>query len=461
MLKKSLLNKKNYTNIIYLLIVFCIMLSCFRLWLNADEGFSINLVSHSYRKMIYLDSIDVHPPLYYIMLKTFLLPIGYFGNSFLLKVIFARILSFIFSVATFFYLRKLSNYFTISISMKKQFIIFLMLPGVLYWNPYDAQALFNIRMYSLSAMFFVMSFYYILKYLNNDSKYSLSLIIILSICSSYTHYFSAMMSGILILSYCVYFLAIKSYKYFSIFLFIGMGFLIFNIPWIGYSSLNQLGNVSKGYWIGYGLLLKNMLLILLIAFLFTYMFVKLITVNKSDKRRDLIIILIVNVVTLSLVFMFSILDNPILMLRYMYPSFLLFEFLSMSYFSFHIRNSKIEFNNFYMLAVPLIFIFSILFSANTNLKNNSYIFKEFHFIKDYNSSDIDMINFKYIRLHENFSHASDDEKSKQNLLTQSVMYAGSIHKKIILTSKNRNIVLKQFANDKFYDNLKYYIVLGK
>lgn len=36
-----------------------------------DETFTIGLIQHSYKELIYLTGRDVHPPLYYILLKGF------------------------------------------------------------------------------------------------------------------------------------------------------------------------------------------------------------------------------------------------------------------------------------------------------------------------------------------------------------------------------------------------------
>lgn len=433
------------------------MLCYFKFWLSTDENFSLNLINHSYKDLLRIDSMDVHPPLYYLIVKIIITPVLYFNHNFVVEIVLVRLLSMFFSLISFLYLRKISHYFHIYLNYKMQFLTFLMVPGVLIANPYDTQAFFNIRMYSLAAMFFVISFYYLLRYLGSGRNIFLYITLSLSLCAAYVHYYTAVMSGLLLLIYCVYSFFSKMYKTSIKLLVSGIVYLLSYMPWLLYSGIHQVNAVSKGYWIGYGLLFKNLLMIVVSIIVFLPLFIKLANAIGKDEKVHLFVLILINLLTLLLVCVLSILKSPILMLRYMYPSLLIFEFLSMSYLVMKIRNGDYSMRYckriVYMSIIPIAFSISTVFSLCNNVRNNIVTIDNFRLVNKSKNENFNADSLKIVDFHEDFHF----KNNRSDIITQNIMYAHSVGKKIVLDETDQELILNQLGNPNFFSNLKMYL----
>ena len=69
-------------------IIYCLGLLLFVPWIfrlnlgNPDDTFTLRMLQHSIPQIIHLDSLDVHPPLYYIILKNIFILLSLFDVSF-------------------------------------------------------------------------------------------------------------------------------------------------------------------------------------------------------------------------------------------------------------------------------------------------------------------------------------------------------------------------------------------
>lgn len=71
-MKKQINGKKRYNTILYVIVGLLLILWAFRIDLiNTDNTFTLRLVQHPVSELIKLDALDVHPPLYYLILKLF------------------------------------------------------------------------------------------------------------------------------------------------------------------------------------------------------------------------------------------------------------------------------------------------------------------------------------------------------------------------------------------------------
>lgn len=75
MQKKTISLKTGYV-LLYLLFLISGTLICFHHYISYDESYSMCLIRHSYSDIIRITALDVHPPLYYLLLKTWMLPFG-------------------------------------------------------------------------------------------------------------------------------------------------------------------------------------------------------------------------------------------------------------------------------------------------------------------------------------------------------------------------------------------------
>lgn len=161
--------------------------------LNNDEFFSIGLVQHSYLSLIKIDALDVHPPLYYIILKLFLNITTFWTSSIFIKIIFARFLSLISFFITVFTLLKTLKILRISCNHTIQLILYFLYPSIATYSV-------TIRMYQMSIMLLAIEVYSLLKFhKDNQNKYLIASLITI-ILAFYTNYFSAAFAGALLIT---------------------------------------------------------------------------------------------------------------------------------------------------------------------------------------------------------------------------------------------------------------------
>lgn len=141
-----------------------------------DEAYTIGAVSKSLPEMVYLLTYDVHPHLYYILLKVYSLV---FGNG----VIALRLFSVIFAVGS-----TVLGYTHIrpSFGEKTGFWYSFLLVFSFSTLKYALQ----IRMYTLAIFLLTLTAVYAYRYIKNDNKKSRVLYLVFSVLSAYTHYFA-------------------------------------------------------------------------------------------------------------------------------------------------------------------------------------------------------------------------------------------------------------------------------
>lgn len=176
----SSLNGASFTRILHFAVIFIgaalyISSALFdSVWF--DEAYTVGAVSKSLPEMIYLLTYDVHPHLYYILLKVYSL---IFGNS----VITLRMFSVIFAIAStilgYTHIRK-------DFGEKAGFWFSFLLVFSFSTLKYALQ----IRMYTLAIFLLTLTAVYAYRYIKNGDKLSRALYLAFSILSAYTHYFA-------------------------------------------------------------------------------------------------------------------------------------------------------------------------------------------------------------------------------------------------------------------------------
>lgn len=294
-----------------------------------DENYTLALIHNSYHNIIYFDSIDVHPFLYYFLLKSFINITTFWTHLLFIKIISARIFSIILLVITFFILRKILSYFHIINNICIEWILFIILPGILNQELLSNTQLINIRMYALASLFISIEFLYLLKFsIMNTNKY-LVIATICAILASYTHYYALIFGGLLLLIYLIRNL-FKNNKVNSIKLLIcGFTLLISFIPWIPI-FIKQISN-NNTYWMTNPVQIKEIIKFLLFIILFFYPLYKYDKDNKNNLFHTQILnIYLVLTFTFTLILIFIFFKGNIFQSRYMFPISIIYEFISIN-----------------------------------------------------------------------------------------------------------------------------------
>ncbi|MDR2830229.1 MAG: hypothetical protein LBB45_04210 [Methanobrevibacter sp.] len=205
------------SSIILLLIMLILGLNQ-SLWL--DEEYTINLVDLSFKdlkSMIFIISMDVHPPLYYMILKSILmiLPHQLSFNIIVYKVV--SIIPLILLLG--FNLTKLRKDFGWLLCGIFGFCLITMPKMMIYYT--------QIRMYSWVMFFVTLSFYYCYKITNENSKKNWIIFTIFSLLSAYTHYY-----GSIAIAFMFLLLILKNRNLIKTWLLSGIIITLAYIPWV-------------------------------------------------------------------------------------------------------------------------------------------------------------------------------------------------------------------------------------
>lgn len=157
------LSKRYETNTIIMILIIILSIIFFSVnnlysYYSFDEAYSITIIQNNFKEIIYVTKNDVHPPLYYFMLKLFTL---LFGNEVFVMRMFSLLGVVLTMVLALYPIRKIFGD-NISISY---LVLFLLTPATQYLTG-------EIRMYSWVMFFVTLSaIYAYLSYKYNKFKY--------------------------------------------------------------------------------------------------------------------------------------------------------------------------------------------------------------------------------------------------------------------------------------------------
>lgn len=437
-----------------LLVVFWFFIAFKYPFISVDEWYTKGLVYFKIKDLLAAVSIDVHPPLYYIILKAGMKPLNaaniHFDLLFYLK--FMSLVPYLIILATSFTkIKKEYGYLTSGvfsftlISMSTFFIQYL-----------------TARMYSWNLLFLLLSFIYLKDVLDSDDKKSWILFSLFTVLGAYTHYYSIFSSLILYLLLFGYLFKNKksSLKKFFASVF---GCIIAYLPWfiVLLGQLSEPNNPGMGE-VSFMFLLKvirsgmltsnDNLLVVIFAILMCLAMALVFKDYLTERNSDNFYLssgMAMWIGTIILGFAISIIFRPVLSERYFIPCIGIFWFVLSIYIS-KLNNKK--------LILILICAILLVGCANVDLEfekiNKQYkeTLKSYDIIEKINNNDsiiiYEGIN-KYIRLnkylnkiddHRNMSldeirNGSDEFNSllKQN---KTVYFIGATKSKINETDYN-------------------------
>ncbi|NDV78127.1 glycosyltransferase family 39 protein [Dysgonomonas sp. 511] len=209
--------------------------------LKFDEFYSIAMLDYSYSDICRITAEDVHPPLFYLLLKVYS---SFFSFS-------PEHLYFYRFLTVAFYLGMLAlclipvrRLFGKRLALVS-FLVLAFLPVGFYMYAY-------VRMYSLAAFLLFGSAVYAVDAYRNNSRWAWAKLIFFTLGAMYTHYYALMGAFFIILALLIAIIAryIKDKEQAKLIraLLCGAILCILYIPWL-VSLFGQLGQVGGGYWI--------------------------------------------------------------------------------------------------------------------------------------------------------------------------------------------------------------------
>lgn len=197
-----------------------------------DEAYTIALMKLSFSEIWMITAIDVHPPLYYFMLKIF---IGIFGDSLFIMRLFSNLGVTASCLLGLFPIKRLFG--------EKVAFSFVLLMVLMPVNQYLGV---EIRMYSWAMFFVLASSIYAYETFQKGTLLCYSKMLFFTICAAYTHYYGLIAVFVVFLILIIYFLN-KRKTIVRLTLFIVI-FLLAYSPWIPI-FVSQFYNVYQSFWI--------------------------------------------------------------------------------------------------------------------------------------------------------------------------------------------------------------------
>ena len=371
--------KNHFGKILFILSVLILISMIFsplnNVIMHIDEYFTLFVVKFPITDVIKINVHDVHPPLYYIIIKVMAKILSLYNISynpiFLIRIIsiipYGLLLLFSAIVLRKDYGWLTAGIFTFALGCFSEFYKYFLVG----------------RMYSIALLFLLISFYFYRNILKDSDKKSWILFTIFSVLGAYTHYFVA------ISSFVLYFLLLVHIFYDDLnlktelkkwILSVFLGILLY-LPWI-YPLFNQVTHVHNSFWIKeltlktfieyltYFAVNTSNILIQIIVILSLIFFIALIlkefNYSKDSENYFILSGITVFIATLLIGSILSIIYKPILFGRYLIPASGVF------WFAISILVGKIKNRHILILSLILIMLLSA-FAINETINSNEKI----------------------------------------------------------------------------------------
>lgn len=203
----------------------------------SDETNSLINITSSY-KLIFSNAVyDCHPPLYHLLLKTFVDAAQILGiNRIYLSKIFSIIPFFIIYVFVIIKTHKQNKNMLIGTFL----FCLCAMPNLMTYA-------IQIRMYSWALFFVFMTFAYAYEVLTCESKKSIVLFVLFSLLSSFTHYYACVSVAFIYLFIFIYMFFVQRKKFIK-FLIAALVIVALFLPWL-ISIMDTIKNIISGFWI--------------------------------------------------------------------------------------------------------------------------------------------------------------------------------------------------------------------
>ena len=345
---KKTKSEKLHIAIIIIGIIF-MSLSAFHSNIWFDEAYSVGMAERTLSEIWNIGGHDVHPVLYYWMLRIVSLIATAWGiTATASKIIIYRIFSIIpIAILGILGYTHIKKDFGKKTGMIFSFLVFFLPESAIYAN--------EIRMYSwaILAVTTLAIYAYRLRLPENSNRKNWLMFFIMSISSIFLHYYGLMAAGLINVILLIYLIKNKRGKDIIAICTFGLVQLIAYIPWF-MCLARQLSQVSKGFWIsftfpdslyelGAGQIIGNLSykseLFILSIFIYVYLLIKLFK-QKEDKLPAILSIGLYIGVMVAAMIMTRILHTEILYYRYLFVITGLYIF-TISYILSKEKNNKV------------------------------------------------------------------------------------------------------------------------
>lgn len=347
-MKNKTRKEKLHIAIIIIGILF-ISLTAFHSNIWFDEAYSVGMAERTMGEIWNIGGYDVHPVLYYWMLRIVSLIANAWGITGVAgKIIIYRIFSIIpIAILGALGYTHIKKDFGEKIGMIFSFLVFFLSESALYAN--------EIRMYSWAILTVtILAIYaYRLRLPENSNRKNWLIFFLASITSIFLHYYGLMAAGIINIILLIYLIKNKRGKDIVAICVFGAIQLISYIPWF-ICLAKQLKHVSKGFWITFtfpdslyeivgGQFIGNLTckkeVFILTMILYIYLGIKLFR-QKESKKPVILAVGIYLTVIIAAIIMTILLHTPILYYRYLFVITGLLIF-AISYILSKEKNNKI------------------------------------------------------------------------------------------------------------------------
>jgi len=238
---KGIIKSKSFHIIWIVLGSILILLTAFFTELWYDESYTMGLVRHDFAQIIEIGSQDVHPILYYLMLKIVML---IFGDSILVARLFSMVPAILTGILGYTHIRKDFG--------SKVGLLFSVLIFTLPVMPsYGAE----IRMYTWTLFFATISAIYAYRISKENKVKNWSLFAIFSLATAHCHYYGLATVAIINALLLFHILITKNEEirnakrsYLVRFLITAIVQILGYLPWL-FIFFRQARSVSQGFWI--------------------------------------------------------------------------------------------------------------------------------------------------------------------------------------------------------------------
>ena len=293
------------------------LISCFGKGIWVDEAFTLGLIKHPYNEVISLTAADVHPPLYYILLKIWVDAWNLFlpaGTTITVAKIFSMLPGIILAVLSITKIRKIfGDYVAATWILATLSMSYLISNGV------------EIRMYSWALLFVSLSLIEMYEILHNNNTHHWIIFVLSSLSAAYTHYYACIAVSILYIGMFLWFL-IKKHSGIKNWIIASLLTVMGYLPWL-FVFLKQAKTVSGNYWINEigtrtivsytSYLFDNNIILVLIILLIIH-----VLMNKKILQTEHYTGILGILIPLWIIFIgviASVLIRPVFVIRYVIP----------------------------------------------------------------------------------------------------------------------------------------------
>jgi hypothetical protein len=397
-------------------------------FLSVDGWFTRGLLSLPIMQQISITALDVHPPLYYLILNAVVKALTAVNVDLILSI---KIASFIPYVIIFIVsLTKVRKDYGL---LAGGLFAFTLLTMCDYFTHY-----LTARMYSWAMLFVVLGFLYVKPIIEDNDRKSWILLSIFAVLGAYTHYFAAVTFVSLYFLLFLYVLirnreAIKNW-----FISVVIGIILY-APWV-LILFRQMKHVHSSYWIepanlrlvaecfsSYMTIYPSKIIIIAAAIVLlalTILILKNYIKSKDTDDEYYLIGILAFALTIIAGTAASIVFKPILIVRYVLPA------TAMVWIVISIYISKLDIKKVAILLSILVLVIgaaNIAYQMQDVHDLHDSMVKDMEFLKSINNNDTIVVYDgmqKYIRFHDDLNNATyfanyelNNETDKQDYVT--------------------------------------------